>query len=148
MRVVTRLFRLQRAHRASLVLAICLMTVARLAIWALPFAATRRFIIEGASGGKGTAVFDPVAVGRVVWALDKASRHVPWTSTCLTRAMCAWVMLGREGQRTELRLGVARRGDGGLSGHAWLVAGGTVIVGEDGDPSSFTKVPPLRAGPP
>ena len=146
MRVLARLFRLPRAHRVNLALAIFLMTIARLAIWTLPFAATRRFILEEAPDGRGTVVVDHVAVDRVVWALNKASRHMPWASTCLTRALCARIMLGREGQRTELRLGVARRDDGVLSGHAWLEADGVVIVGENGDPSSLTKILPLKTG--
>ena len=105
-------------------------------------------MLEDAPDGSGTVVLDHVAVGRVVWALDKVSRHMPWASTCLTRALCARFMLGQAGQGTEFRLGVARRDDGGISAHAWLEVGGNVIVGEDGDPSSFTRVPPLKAGPP
>ena len=146
MRVVARLFRLPKAQLASLFLAICLMILARLVIWTLPFSATRRFILDEATHGMGAVAIDHVVVDRVVWALNKVSRNMPWAATCLTRALCARIMLGREGQRTELRLGVARRDDGGLSGHAWLEAGGVVIVGEEGDPSSFTRVPPLKAG--
>ena len=76
-----------------------------------------------------------LAVGQ---AVTIAARNVPWNAVCLPQAMAAKAMLARRGQGSALHLGAARAGDG-LTAHAWLVAGGEVVVGEAG----IAEVAPL-----
>jgi hypothetical protein len=62
----------------------------------------------------------------------KAARNVPWNAVCLPQAMGCKAMLARRGQGSALHLGAAMNDPKGLMAHAWLVAGGTVVVGEEG----------------
>ena len=75
---------------------------------------------------------DPAAVLAVRQAVTIAARNVPWNAVCLPQAMAAKAMLARRGQGSALHLGAARAGEGGLTAHAWLVAGGEIVVGEAG----------------
>jgi hypothetical protein len=62
-----------------------------------------------------------------------AQRHIG-RFACLPRSLTLLRLLGREGIRAELRLGV-RHGNGTVEGHAWVEHEG-VAVNEPGDPSS------------
>ena len=64
-------------------------------------------------------------------AVTIAARNVPWNAVCLPQAMAAKAMLARRGHGSALHLGAKAEGDG-LAAHAWLVAGGEIVVGEAG----------------
>jgi hypothetical protein len=78
---------------------------------------------------------------RLMWAIRQASRCVP-AATCLTQALAAQVMLGREGCPTQLRLGVTREA-GEFQAHAWVECGGRVIIGDHGSLAKFTTLPAI-----
>jgi hypothetical protein len=63
------------------------------------------------------------------WAVHAAARRMPWV-TCLGRALALQRMLAQRGQASELRVGVAKAGQD-FSAHAWLVAGGRVLIGDE-----------------
>ncbi len=66
----------------------------------------------------------------VAWAITLASRHVPWTSTCLMRAMAGQWMLRRRGVPGAVHLGLTRNEiSGEWLAHAWLRSGGRVLLG-------------------
>jgi hypothetical protein len=80
-------------------------------------------------------------VDRLMWAIRQASRCVP-AATCLTQALAAQVMLGREGCPSQLRLGVARD-QGEFQAHAWVEYAGRVIIGDHGSLQKFTTLPAI-----
>jgi hypothetical protein len=80
-------------------------------------------------------------VERVAWAIRLASRHLPWTSTCLMRAMAGQWMLRRRGVAGTVHLGVSRNAASGeWLAHAWLRAGGRVLLGEAELRQGYTAV--------
>jgi Transglutaminase-like superfamily len=66
------------------------------------------------------------------WAVATAARNVPWRAACLPCALAAKAMLSRRGYRAVLHFGVGRDETGALVAHAWLEAGGTIVVGGGG----------------
>lgn len=46
---------------------------------------------------------------------------------CLPRSLVLWYFLRDRAASAEVRLGVAKRADGGLSAHAWVEFGGTPL---------------------
>ena len=58
--------------------------------------------------------------------LDIASRHGPYSATCLRQSLSLWWLLRRRGLPAELRIGVAK-GDAQLQAHAWVELAGRVI---------------------
>jgi len=71
---------------------------------------------------------DRKSIRQVAWAVEAASRRIPG-ATCLTQGMATQVILGRLGQRSELRLGVTRKPDGQLEAHAWVESQGRIVSG-------------------
>jgi len=75
------------------------------------------------------------AVGRLtpeqtVEAIGRALRY-SWHASCLTQALAGWIMLTRHGAECRVRIGVLSAAERGFRAHAWLEAGGQVILGDD-----------------
>lgn len=120
---------LQMSHRQRLMLieaALCL-GLARLALLTLPFGRIAPWLQRSPDSGS----YDAKTVLAVGEAVTIAARNVPWNAVCLPQAMAAKTMLARRGQGSALHLGAAKA-SGKLTAHAWLVAGGEVVVGEAG----------------
>jgi hypothetical protein len=125
-----RLFLQMTARQRLLVAEAALfLGLSRLLLLALPFGRIAPWLQRGPDSGPG----DTATVRAVRQAVTVAARNVPWNAVCLPQAMAAKAMLARRGQGSALHLGAAVA-DGGLNAHAWLVAGGEIVVGEAGMP--------------
>jgi hypothetical protein len=51
--------------------------------------------------------------------VEMAARYVPWWGNCLKRSLVLWYLLRRQGQMSQLRIGV-RREQGRFEAHAWV----------------------------
>jgi hypothetical protein len=71
------------------------------------------------------AQLDPARLARAVRA---GSRLVPFAS-CLTQAQAAQILLARRGMASTISLGVRETAAGELAAHAWLSAGGRLLMG-------------------
>ena len=112
----------------------------RLLLWAVPSRVLLRHVarrVEGVGELPGISD-DPRRVGR---AVQLASRVVPG-STCLTRALTTQLILARMGRRSLLRIGVTRGEEGSFEAHAWVEAGGHVVVGRK-EHARFVPLPDL-----
>ena len=116
------------ADRALIGEAALLLGLARLLVLTTPF----RLLARGLAWAPGRDAADVVLLGRVRRAVTTAARNVPWNAVCLPQAMAAKAMLARRGCGSSLRLGAGFDGNGKLIAHAWLVVGGTVVVGGAG----------------
>ena len=129
-----RFLQMPNRQRVLLLEAALFLGLARLALLALPFGRIAPWLQRSPDSGAG----DTATVLAVGQAVTIAARNVPWNAVCLPQAMAAKAMLALRGQGSALHLGAARAGDG-LTAHAWLVAGGEVVVGEAG----IAEVAPL-----
>jgi hypothetical protein len=120
---------LQMTNRQHLLLmeAALFLGVSRLLLLTVPFGRIAPWLQRSPDRGS-CDVATVLAVGE---AVTMAARNVPWNAVCLPQAMAAKAMLARRGQGSALHLGAARGSDG-LTAHAWLVAGGEIVVGELG----------------
>ena len=66
---------------------------------------------------------------RVARSIQIVGPRLPWTCTCLARALAAMAMLRRCGQDSTLYLGVMRGRDAWLGAHAWLRSGDVMVTG-------------------
>ena len=121
-------------QRLLVVEAALFLGLSRLLLIALPFGRIAPWLQRVPDSRPG----DTATVLAVRQAVTVAARNVPWNAVCLPQAMAAKAMLARRGQGSALHLGAARAGSG-LTAHAWLVAGGEVVIGEAG----IAEVAPL-----
>jgi len=84
---------------------------------------------------------------RILWAAQAATRRLLPERPCLTQALTAHVLLARRGaSSTTLQIGVRRRPDGTLDAHAWLDREGTVVIGGNASPSTYSMLTPRTEG--
>jgi transglutaminase superfamily protein len=125
---VRSFIRLGGADRRMVAEAAWWLAVARVAVWLLPFPR----IVPWLSRMPETPECDRDLVRHVRRAVTVAARNVPWSASCLPRALAAKALLARRGCGSAFHLGAGQDPDGGLALHAWLVAGGEVVVGGAG----------------
>jgi len=76
---------------------------------------------------------------KIVWAVLAVSKHTPWESRCLVRALTMQIMLNARNVSSTLYLGIAKDKEKKLIAHAWLRSGTNIITGGD-ERSSFIQV--------
>lgn len=120
-------------HLRTLLLlrALTLLWLCRLALWLLPFRAVTRWVdrsrVRPAAAGVGAR--------QIAQVIRTTARFVPHP-TCLVRALAGARLFAEQGQRVRLVIG-ARKRAAGLEAHAWLEAGGQVLLGNVGDLHSY-----------
>lgn len=118
-------------HRAMVLEAALALTAARAALALVP---PRRLLRDAAAVATPPSAVPPpdartLAGGRAVAAaIEGAARRLPWTSTCLVRALAGRFMLRRRHIACALHLGVAKPADR-LEAHAWLTVGDLILTG-------------------
>jgi hypothetical protein len=128
MRLIARYKELSAGERRLFVRALILVLAVRVALWTLPFRIIRTWVDRLRKPAGPWRDLERRHIRQVAWAVEAASRRVPG-ATCLTQGMAVQVLLGRLGQHSELRLGVARKPNGEFSAHAWVEAQGRVVNG-------------------
>jgi len=76
-------------------------------------------------------------VERTAWAVDAATRHLPWRPTCLRRAFATSWMLQARGFSPQLLYGVAKVASNAFQAHAWVEVDGRPVIGRR-EAESFT----------
>lgn len=112
-----------------------MLALARVLLAAIPF----RVLARAFAKYPENPATDEETCRRVRRAVMLAARNVPFRAVCLPQAMAAKAMLARRGCGSAMHFGAAVEPNGKLVAHAWLVAAGKVVVGED----AITTVQPL-----
>lgn len=121
---------LTAADRRLLLEAAFWLGVARLAVFTLPFRRIAPYLGRHmAQSPDGLASQHQDLVERTSWAVQTASRHLPWECTCLAQAMAGKAVLKRRGVPNTLYLGLVKADEAQLRAHAWLRCGGRILTG-------------------
>ena len=128
-RPFARLRRLGSRRRRLLVTALLLLTGASIAVAALPFRIAIRFGAVRQSGRGGPTEED------AVWAVEAASRLLPWRTMCIEKGLAVQRMLRSAGVDAVLHYGARQAPETGkLEAHVWVTAGRESIMGADEAP--------------
>lgn len=115
--------------------ALAWLLAVRIGLAVAPFPKMQEFVERAGSKGAGRSPVKPIAaVDRISRSVTRASRLVPGAK-CLAQSMTGQILLARHGIPSDLKVGVARKGEDQLRAHAWLEQDGHVVFGE---PSSDT----------
>jgi hypothetical protein len=121
---------LSAAERCLICEAALMLALARLIVVTVPF----RLIAPWLRRAPAEPSCDQKLLLAVRQAVTIAARNVPWNAVCLPQALAAKSMLARRGWGSTFHLGATFDSNGKLIAHAWLVAGGQVVVGAAGMP--------------
>jgi hypothetical protein len=142
MKRLHKLLSLTSRERRLLVSAALLLGAIRLGLWLLPFQVLRRLLARITEATTQLQNADETSLDRVVWAVAVGSRYIPGVK-CLARALATQVLLSQRSYPTCLRIGVAKDKGGKLEAHAWVESQGRIVIGDLGDLSRYTPLPPL-----
>jgi len=129
---LTKFLRLSGSERWLLTKAVVLLGIARIALLMIPFRRLAPFL--GTHMAESSEKDEPEhkdIAERVSWAVQTASRHIPWECKCLTQAIAGKGMLRLRGISSTLYLGVNKDEDEKLKAHAWLRSGDMTVIGAD-----------------
>ena len=140
-RLIASYKRLRPAERRLFFQALVVVAVIRVGLRLLPYRVLRNWVEHFRKSPGLNCQMDRRHIREVTWAVEAASRRIPGT-TCLPRGMATHFLLGRLGQQSELRLGVARKPGGELEAHAWVEVQGRVVSG--GAVEGFERFVPLQ----
>jgi len=141
MRLIIRYKQLSPAERSLFFRALALVAALRLGLRLLPFRVLRKWVGHFRTSSGLSCNLDRRRIGQVAWAVEAASRRLPGT-TCLPRGLATHLLLGRLGQDSQFRLGVALKPAGRLEAHAWVEVCGRVVSG--GAVAGFDRFVPLQ----
>jgi hypothetical protein len=116
------------ADRRRVCEAIVMLGLARFIVLTVPF----RLVAPWLARAPETGTCDEALLLQVGQAVTTAARNVPWNAVCLPQAMAAKAMLARRGCGSAFHLGATFDENGKVIAHAWLRAGGKVVVGAAG----------------
>jgi hypothetical protein len=68
---------------------------------------------------------------RAAFFIPRMAKRVPWRSDCLVQALAGQAWLAAGGIASEIRVGVGKPDAHLFEAHAWLIAGGHVLLGGD-----------------
>jgi hypothetical protein len=137
MKRIRRLLCLSSQEKRLLIKSACLLVLIRVGLSLLPFETLLRFLRRGPAPPYTSQSEDSVLIDRVAWAVSSTSRYIPF-ATCLTQALTANLLLRRLGQRSHLRIGVARNKEGKFEAHAWVESRGMIVIGRLRNLSRYT----------
>jgi hypothetical protein len=136
-----RVWRLPAAERWQLALALAMLPLTALGLWAMGL---RRWLAlftrlgprDGGPASRDEATM--VGEGRAAaWLVEAAARHGPYRATCLPRSLTLWWLLRRRGIASDLHIGV-RKNAGRFEAHAWVELRGRVLSDDHGVRERFT----------
>jgi hypothetical protein len=127
-RKLRRFLAMSGADRWRVCEAIVLLGLARFIVLTVPF----RLVAPWLARAPETGTCDEALLLQVGQAVTTAARNVPWNAVCLPQAMAAKAMLARRGCGSAFHLGATFDENGKVIAHAWLRAGGKVVVGAAG----------------
>jgi hypothetical protein len=118
-----RLRRLDGRQKRLLLRAAALLGVASAAVALLPFRVAVRF----GSGRFGSGRASP---DECVWAVEAASRRLPWRTVCIEKGLVVQRMLRSGGFDAVLHYGARNHPESGkLEAHVWVSVDGRPIIG-------------------
>jgi hypothetical protein len=101
----------------------------RLALWLLSYGRTKHWMENDGNFDSNTQKIDWNFVENIARSVRLCSRFVPF-ATCLTQALATKTLLRKYGQKSLLKIGVAKNESERFEAHAWIEIDGQIIIGK------------------
>jgi len=131
------------SDRYLLVSAALWLGAVRLGLWLLPFHIWWPLLGRMTQANTELHEANQDSINKITWAVTVVSRYIPGVK-CLARALATQALLSQCGFPANLRIGVAKAEEGQLEAHAWVEVQGKIVIGDLGNLSLYTPLPPLQ----
>jgi hypothetical protein len=123
-RLIDRWRHLDGVRRTLLIRAGWWLSIASAAVALIPFNRAIRLGCVRVPRARKTSVDD------LVWAVEAASRYLPWRTMCIEQGLAAQRMLRADGIAAVLHYGVRHHPESGdLEAHVWVTVNERSIIG-------------------
>lgn len=129
MRRAKRFFSLRNHERRLLLRALWRLSTTCCKLHLLPQKQWRALLAP--AHARGTTTPRQYSEAEIAWAVHAAARYVP-LANCLPQAIVTKQLMEEQGYQPVLRIGVRPPEELSLKAHAWVEAGGRIVLGEDG----------------
>jgi Transglutaminase-like superfamily len=140
-----RLFnRIRQKYRNTqlLIYTFVLLSLVRLGLRFLSFPTLQKQLETASQFSPKTP--ERLSVGKLVWAVNTSSRHMPGGIKCLARALTTQTLMKQQGHPSELRIGIAKGETGQLEAHAWVEHRQRVVMGNLRDLQRYVPMPSFQ----
>jgi len=137
--MMVSLLRLPRSEKRLFARSLPLLVCTRVTLSTRPLPRVRATLEAVARRLLSPALLASLPPERIGWVVRAASCLVPFTRSCLPRALAMEALLKAAGLSPDLHLGVAPAPKGKLAAHAWVVCQGKVVMG-DGDLDAYAPL--------
>jgi hypothetical protein len=127
--VLCKFLRQTPARRGLLLEAALELSLARLALWVLPFRWLKPFFTRPVRGPQVNGRARERLRKEVAWAIDRIARILPGETVCFPRGIAAQTILRRHGVGATLYYGVNTLPERGPTAHVWVQDGAQGVVG-------------------
>jgi hypothetical protein len=135
-----KFFKITWTDKKMIMEAFCLTGIVRFCILFVAFSKLAKITGKYNEESDDILCDEQIFIGnKVAYVVNLVSRHTPWKSKCLVKALTAQIMIKRRKSSSTVYLGVAKDENKKLIAHAWLRCGNNVITGED-ERTCFTQV--------
>lgn len=142
MAALRKFFGASRPMKQTILAAAATVVIVRAGLSFLPFPRFVR-LVECLSRPSRLGAHRNCPAEDVAWAVRGVSRRVP-KATCLTQALSLNLLLTRRGEKSEVKIGIARTGERGLKSHAWVEQDGRIIIGDNGELDVYSTMVSLE----
>ena len=133
--MLRKFIRLSSTERRLLFQAFGTVVWTRMGLWLLPVDSLRRLLRLRAI----PSVSPGYRVERLVWAVQAASRRVPY-ATCLTQSLSLQYLMDRYGHESTVQIGVSKSAAGLFEAHAWVEWNGRVLLNTPAEIAPYTRL--------
>lgn len=136
-----KFLQLETTEKLLILRSFFLVVTIRIVLWLVPVKRLQSLFTWNFEDSGEVSTSDWEQILRIVRSVRSVSRFVP-KATCLTQALAASLLIRQIGQRSDLKIGVAKDDKARLIAHAWLEKDGRIILGRHPDQSRFVALRP------
>src|SRR3990167_5618297 len=122
-----KFFKLPYTKKILLIESALLLIGARVLLLIAPFNLIRNFLSIRRKSKKPKK---QIQIEDIRWSIDAASNHIPFTKSCLVKALVGQILLKENGYNPNLCIGVSKDNENQLDAHAWIDINGKTIIGK------------------
>ncbi len=143
MNLLFKFLQLPKERKSLIIKAIVLLLAIKLGCYFLSFKTICRIIQKKTVTKSKTDI--KTLKHDVIWSIEAASNHLPFTKTCLIKALAAQILLSNYGYQSNIKIGITKSKNDLLDAHAWIESSGDIIMGNTDKLSEYKELELIKS---
>ena len=130
MNLIVKFLQLEEKKKILIIKATLLLLVVRLWLYFFSFKSIYNFIRKERKNND-LNTNNTISKTEVIWSVEATSNHLPFISTCLIKALAAYILLSNYNHQSNIKIGITKPKNNILDAHAWIESNGEIIMGKN-----------------